>query len=138
MGNARFSATLDVVIPFCDVDPMGVVWHGNYFRYFEQAREKLFRQLNYSYNQMIESGYCWPIIDTRVKYIASAVAEQTITIRAELEDEIEHRFKINYTVTDTFTGKKLTKAYTIQVAVNSKTREMCYATPIDILDKVRG
>lgn len=137
MSNERFFTTLDHIVSFGDVDSMGVVWHGNYFRYFEQAREKLLRQLNYSYSQMADSGYCWPIIDAKIKYIAPIFVEQAITISAELDEEFEHRFKINYIVTDTLSGKQLTKAYTIQVAVDITTHEMCFATPQYALDKLR-
>lgn len=137
MSNSRFFATHDVIVSFGDVDSMGVVWHGNYFRYFEQAREKLFRQLNFNYSQMMKSGYCWPIVDTKVKYIAPVFVEQAITISAELDEEFENRFKINYIVTDTLSGKQLTKAYTVQVAVDITTREMSFVTPQYALDKLR-
>ena len=61
------SASITLRIPFNDVDPMQVVWHGNYFRYMEQVRCELLRQIDYGYREMEASGFAWPIIDTRMK-----------------------------------------------------------------------
>ena len=38
LNDPRFTAEVELTIPFHDVDMMGVAWHGNYFRYFEVAR----------------------------------------------------------------------------------------------------
>ncbi|WP_368860434.1 acyl-CoA thioesterase, partial [Klebsiella pneumoniae] len=47
---------VSITVPFHDVDAMEVVWHGNYFRYFEIAREALLDQFDYGYRAMRDSG----------------------------------------------------------------------------------
>ena len=37
-----YSSEIEIKIPFYDLDPMNIVWHGNYIKYLEQARCKLF------------------------------------------------------------------------------------------------
>ena len=54
---------------FHDCDPMNVVWHGNYFKYLEISRCALLSRYDYDYPQMLESGYLWPVVDARVKYV---------------------------------------------------------------------
>lgn len=130
-NNANYSATIELTTSFHDTDAMGVVWHGNYLKFFEKAREALFQKFNYGYQEMIESGYAWPIVDTRLKFTAMTTAEQTLHITAQLE-EYENRIKIQYVVRDAKTGKKMTTGYTIQVAVLVETKEMSFITP-DIL-----
>ena len=66
-------AEVEWVIPFHDLDPMEVVWHGNYARYFEYARSALLQSFNYDYPQMGESGYAWPVIDLTVRYVRPLV-----------------------------------------------------------------
>ncbi|OCG18196.1 4-hydroxybenzoyl-CoA thioesterase [Gilliamella sp. WF3-4] len=127
-NNDKYSSTIEYTTSFHDTDAMGVVWHGNYLKFFEKAREALFKKFNYGYKQMIESGYLWPIVDARVKYIAPTIAEQALQITATLK-EYEHRIKINYTIIDSLTGKKTTSGYTIQVAVSATTQEMSFVTP---------
>ncbi len=48
---------------------MHVVWHGHYLKYFEIARCKLLDQFHYNYNQMRDSGYAWPVIESHVRYV---------------------------------------------------------------------
>ncbi len=62
---------------------MGVIYHGNFFRYFEEARRVLM-ETQYSYRDMQDSGYMWPIIDTRVKYVKAIPFNHTIRITAQL------------------------------------------------------
>ena len=72
LKELKIAAECFVEVPFFDLDPMNIVWHGNYVKYFEQARCELLRHINYDYPQMKASGYYWPIIDMRLKYIKPA------------------------------------------------------------------
>lgn len=124
-------------VPFHDCDPMQVVWHGNYARYFEVARSALLRKMDYDYEDMSNSGYAWPIVDMRVKYIGSARYAQHIKVEANLM-EFDPRLKIDYVITCVATGKKLTKASTTQLAVDMETLELQFAAPEVILQKMSG
>ncbi|CDG19158.1 acyl-CoA thioesterase [Xenorhabdus doucetiae] len=136
LTDPRFTAEVELTVPFHDADPMGVVWHGNYFRYFEIAREALMNQIHYGYREMRESGYVWPVVDAKIKYRASVSFEQKIRVRATIE-EFENRLKIAYQVFDAASGEKTTTGYTIQVAVSQATREMSFVSP-DILFERMG
>lgn len=129
------SATVEETIQFYHLDPMSVVWHGNYVQFFENARCALLDQLNYNYPQMQEAGYLWPIVDMRLKYVRPARFGQRIAITASLQ-EYENRLKIAYHITCRDSGQKLTKGYTIQVAVEEKTGEMLYRSPDAFIDLV--
>lgn len=132
-NNPRLTTQVELAVPFHDVDMMGVVWHGNYFRYLEIAREKLLSQFNYGYAQMRESGYAWPVVDSRIKYRHPLAFEQKFRVEASVE-EYENRLKIQYKIFDCETGKCTTSAYTIQVAVNMETKELCYVSPAILFD----
>ncbi|GKX52363.1 hypothetical protein SOASR029_26720 [Budvicia aquatica] len=134
-NDPRLSVDIELIIPFHDADAMGVVWHGNYFRYFEVAREALLKQFDYGYRKMRDSGYSWPIIDTRVKYIAPLYFEQKVRVNARI-DEYENRLRIVYTIFDAVSGKRTTKGYTIQVAVDEKNGEMCFVSPPVLFEKL--
>ncbi|MCG7221776.1 acyl-CoA thioesterase [Acinetobacter sp. I-MWF] len=127
----------DVIIdvPFHDVDTMNVVWHGHYLKYFEIARCKLLDQFDYNYNQMKDSGYAWPVIESYVRYAQGIIFGQHIRVRATLK-EWENRLKIEYQIFDAESGKRLTKGFTSQVAVEIETREMCFQSPQVFLDRL--
>ncbi len=117
-----------IVVPFFDLDPMQVVWHGHYVKYLELARCDLLDQIGYGYQQMFDSGYAWPIIDLRIKYAKPLRFEQKIRVRAKLV-EWEYRLKVSYAIFDSDSGERLTRAHTCQIAVDLATEEMCYESP---------
>jgi acyl-CoA thioester hydrolase len=127
---------MDMIIPFHDVDSMGITWHGNYLRYFEVARCKLLDKLDYNYRQMQASGFAWPVIDVQIKYVKSSTFDQHITVKAGIV-EWENRLKINYQIIDTQTQQRITKGHTIQAAVDMRTEELCFITPEVFQDKIR-
>jgi acyl-CoA thioester hydrolase len=134
--DRQISAQAVVRIPFQDADPAGVVWHGNYFRYFETARLALLEEIDYGYRQMADSGYVWPIVDTRVKFILPIYFDQTIEIKAVLV-EWEYRLKVLYEVFAE-DGQRATKGYTIQVAVDANTGELCIGSPSELLERINS
>lgn len=133
--KTEFSAEVTLTPAFHDIDPMEVVWHGHYVKYFELARCALLQSFDYDYPQMRASGYAWPIVDLRAKYVRSARYGQSLVVRAMLV-EWENRLKIDYQVRDAVTGEVLTRATSIQVAVDLASGEMCFASPKALLERL--
>ena len=130
------TAECEIVAQFYDIDPMQVVWHGNYVRYFEQVRGLLLDKIDYNYPAMEQSGYLWPIVDMRIKFVRPVRYQQRISVQATLL-EYENRLKIAYQCRDIESGEVLTKAHTVQVAVTAATQELNLESPAVLLDKVR-
>lgn len=128
--------TSPITIQFYDVDPMNVVWHGNYPKFFEVARGALCDLLDYTYIQMKESGFAWPIVDMRIKYLRPLFLYQKILVEAEMVEYL-NRLKIEYRIYDEASGELLTKAHTIQVAVEEQTFEMLFESPDIFKEKVK-
>ncbi|MGQ0586893.1 MAG: acyl-CoA thioesterase [Gammaproteobacteria bacterium] len=124
------SAETLITVPFHDLDPAGIVWHGHYAKYFEVARCLLLESFGYNYDAMVESGYAWPVIDLRMRYVRPARFGQQIRVKATL-DEWEYRLKIDYAIHD-LAGARMCKGSTVQVAVEIASREMLLRSP-DIL-----
>lgn len=128
-------AEVIIKIPFHDVDVTRVVWHGHYVKYFEIARCALLDKIGYNYQQMEESGYAWPVIDVRIRFAQPLYFQQKIVVNAKLV-EWENRLKINYVITDLETKQRLTKGYTVQVAVDSEKGEMLFESPAVLYSKL--
>ncbi|WP_293931682.1 thioesterase family protein [Iodobacter sp.] len=128
MTSNNLSIEIQLSPAFHDLDPMNIVWHGNYAKYLEIARCALLAKFNYDYPQMKASGYAWPIVDMRLKYIKPATFGQQLIVHAEIT-EWESRLKINYLIRDAVSGHKINQAHTIQVAVDIESGEMQYVCP---------
>ncbi len=135
--EGALAADVEVDVAFHDSDPMGVTWHGNYFRYLESARSALLTKIGYNYLDMAASGYFWPIVEARIKFVKPTTFGQRLRVNAELT-EYENRLRISYTITDCKSDECVTKAETTQVAVEKDSGEMCFCSPQVLLDKVRA
>ena len=133
--DALVSAEVEILVPFHDLDPLEVVWHGNHVKYFEIARCALLDRIGYNFPQMKDSGYVWPVIELFVRYAHPLRFGQTVRVRADLM-ECECRLKVAYLVRDAQTGQRLARGHTVQVAVDAATRELCLRSPEVLLRKL--
>ena len=128
-------ATVEAHVAFHDVDVAGVVWHGHYLKYLENARWALMERLDFGLDAMIASGYAWPIVDVHVKYVRAARFNDRLSVQASLV-EWENRLTVNYLVTNAATTERVARARTVQVAVEAGTGVLQFATPAVLLERV--
>jgi acyl-CoA thioester hydrolase len=129
------AATVEILVPFHDVDAAGLAWHGHYAKYFEIARCELLESFDYGYNAMRDSGFLWPVIDMRIRYVQSVRFGQRILVKATLR-EWENRLLIDYLITDQASSQRLTKGSTVQVAVDMQSGEMCFVSPPILFERL--
>lgn len=134
-ANAPFVAEIELTPAFHDLDPMAVVWHGNYLKYFELARCALLQRYDYDYPQMKASGFVWPVVDQRTKFVRPAHFQQRLIVRAQIV-EWENRLKIEYLIRDAASGDVVTRGFTIQVAVCATTGEMRFVSPPVLFERL--
>jgi acyl-CoA thioester hydrolase len=102
-------------VSFCDVDFTGVMWHGNYAKYFEEARCRLLEKIGLSYETILSRGYGIPVISMKVKYRRPCHYNQKINIEASLE-ESEHLLIVRHEIRDFQTNEKMSEAETRHMA----------------------
>ena len=136
-SSNKLSVSYDMEVPFYDVDAYRIVWHGNYPKYFEVARCQLLEEIGYPYEKMEESGYFFPVIDMRVKYVQPILFKQGITVQSTLSSW-ENKLTIDYRIFDLDTGAVLTKARTNQVAVKMPEQITQFQAPTAFIDAVQA
>jgi acyl-CoA thioester hydrolase len=136
-GPYNIFAEAETIVEFFDVDPMNVVWHGNYINYFEIGRRTLLEKIGYCYGEMEESGYAFPVIETSAKYLRPLKFRDRVRIKAILV-EYENRLKIQYEIRNIQTGVLTTKGMSTQMAFDIKTFDSCFICPKALTDKVEA
>ena len=122
-------------VAFYDVDSYRVVWHGAYPKYMEIARGHLLEKIGYTYADMENDQYFFPVIGMEIKYIDSLVSGQLFTIEASLK-EWENKLIIDYLICDADTGKAITKAQTTQAAVKMPEKITQFSSPEKLIKAV--
>ena len=62
------TASKEIQIRFSEIDSMGVVWHGSYALFFEDAREEFGNRYGLSYDEYYRNGYFAPIVELNISY----------------------------------------------------------------------
>lgn len=131
----KLAADAEITVPFHDLDPVNIVWHGHYAKYLEVARDELMNRIGYSHAEMLASGYVWPVVEMKLRYLQPARLRQRLRVRAAVV-EYEDRLKIAYEIFDAASGRRLTRAYTVQVPVRTDTGELLFSTPPALREKI--
>ncbi len=135
MARPELSCRIELKPAFYDLDPMDIVWHGHYVRYLELARCELLDRLDFGYYRMREAGYAWPVVELGIKYVQPLAFDQRVAVQATIT-EWEHRLRFEYLLSDAASGRRLTRAHTLHVAVDLKTREMQFVSPPVLLSRL--
>jgi acyl-CoA thioester hydrolase len=116
VDNRRF-AVVRFTVPFCDVDAMQVVWHGNYFKYFDAARDRMLCDAGIDlYRTMERHGIAFPITRTQSKHIRPLRVRDEVDCKAILVEH-ECRLVVDFELRNVATGELCAKGRTEQVAV---------------------
>ena len=124
-------------VQFFDLDPMNVVWHGNYVKYLEQARCEMLAKIGYTYNDMKADGVAYPIAKINLKYIKPAQFMQKLKVVTTLV-ELEPSLNIKYEIFDANSGEKIFVAKSMQICVDIKTMESVYKAPKRFVERVQN
>ncbi len=78
---------------------MGVVYHSNYFPYFESARAESIRQLGFTYADMEKMGVIMPVVDVHCRYLRPAKYDDLLTIKTMLKElPAHHKIEFHHEV----------------------------------------
>lgn len=135
-----FKSEYEMKVSFEDLDPMNIVWHGNYMKYLEHARCDLLSKLNYTYMDFKKDGVAYPIAKFKAKYIKPALFEDVLKIVTVVET-IEPSINMKYEIYKKSTGEKIFEAKTMQIGIKIKTGESIYNPPkrfIEAIERVKN
>lgn len=94
-----YTSETQLRVRYAETDQMGVVYHSNYFPYFEAARAEWIRQLGFSYADMEKMGIIMPVVDVHCRYLRPAKYDDLLTIRTTLKElPVHHKIEFHQEV----------------------------------------
>lgn len=106
-------------VRYQETDQMGVVYHSNYFIWFEIGRTEFFRQLDLEYKVMEENNILVPVVDVSCKYKAPAKYDDEIIIKTRCESLKSVKIKFEYEIIRASDEKLLAEGYTVHAFTSS-------------------
>ena len=107
-------------VRYAETDQMGVVYHANYFVWFEVGRVELLRQLGFSYRDMESNDGCFiAVVDARCRYKAPARYDDELIVRTHLNNVRESLVHFGYELVRTGDGTLLAEGETTHIVTDS-------------------
>ena len=126
--------THEQLVPFHDCDPLGIVWHGHYYKYLEIARTDLFHRHRLDVADFQALGYRLLMIETRCRYAFPLRFDERLAVEAQFR-EIEQRLLVTYEIRNLTHERRSARAWTTLV-VTSGEGEMFMETPSEIRHRI--
>lgn len=90
---------MQVRVRYAETDQMGVVYHSNFFPYFESARAESIRELGFTYADMEKMGIIMPVVDVHCRYLRPARYDDLLTIKTMLKElPVHHKIEFHHEV----------------------------------------
>ena len=132
------STSITMRVPYHNVDLMQIVWHGNYLKYFEVARQALFKKCGVDMQHYTEdTRYVFPVVRSMIKHIWPLRFDDEFTCKAILR-EARVKIVLDFEIKLVSNGKLCVKGWTEQVAVLLPEMEMSFQIPEEIQKALFG
>ena len=123
------SVTKPIDIRFSEVDSMGVVWHGHYAIYFEDAREAFGEKYDLGYLMMHDKGFVEPIVELTFKYKRPMIYGMKPEIEIIYRPTDAAKIIFDYEIRDAETKEVFTTGHSVQVFMDKYTHQLVLNNP---------
>lgn len=124
----RLTAYKELEIRFSEVDSMGIVWHGSYPLYFEDAREAFGAKYNLGYMRIFGSGYYAPLVELDFKFKKALMYESKPVVRIDYIPTESAKIVFEYTISERDTGDVIATGKSVQVFMD-RNYELVWESP---------
>jgi acyl-CoA thioester hydrolase len=115
MTDLKFSN--DVTVRFAETDAQGIAHHAAYLVWFETTRIEYLRRFRGGYLGLREEGVDAMTLEAHARYLAPAVFDDRLTIRARCGEVRGARFRFDYSVERD--GKPVADGWTTHACVSA-------------------
>lgn len=117
-------------VRFSEMDPMNIVWHGSYIRYFEDGREAFGKEFGLGYMDIYAQGFSVPVVNIQCDYKSPLRYEDVFEIRTKFIPQRAAKIKFEYEIFNLTTNKVAAKGTSIQVFLENNSQELYITNPL--------
>jgi acyl-CoA thioester hydrolase len=110
-------------------DYAGVVWHGTYIAWLEEARIAAFRAIGADFYHLIELGCDLPVIELQLRYQKAVAMGQTVRVRTRLDAVEKVRLRWTQQICDLQSDTCYVIAQVVLVPVDRQQRRILRRFP---------
>lgn len=123
------SVTTEVSVRFNEADPLGIVWHGHYVRYFEDGREAFGAQYGLTYLDFYQNGLVVPIISVDCQFKKPLRYGDRVIVEARYVDDPAAKIQFDYRLLHAQSGELVATGASTQVFLNKDDMTLLWTVP---------
>lgn len=114
MGNKLVTKT-EIRVRFNEADPLGIVWHGHYIRYFEDGREDFGMQYGIGYLDFFNKGFVVPVVNVDCSFKKSLRYGDSVIVETSFIPCDAAKIKFGYRLFNKKTKELVATGSSVQV-----------------------
>lgn len=119
----------NILVKFNEADPLGIVWHGHYIRYFEDGREAFGEKYGLRYLDIFNYGYTVPVVKVECNYKRSLRYGDRVIVEVKYVDTPAAKIKFTYRLYNPATSELVADGASVQVFLDTATSSLQLTIP---------
>ena len=111
----KLTSRTEVLVRFNEADPLGIVWHGHYIRYFEDGREAFGNMHGIGYLDVYKQGFVIPIVNVHCDFKRSLRYGDRVIVETKFIPCEAAKMKFNYRLFNAVTDELVATGSSVQV-----------------------
>jgi acyl-CoA thioester hydrolase len=121
--------TTEFEVKFSEADPLGIVWHGHYIRYFEDGREAFGNEYGLKYLDFYRSNIVIPIVNVQCDYRRILRYGHRVRLETTYHDTPAAKLLFHYKMYDATTNEQVASGSSVQVFMHKESLELMLYLP---------
>lgn len=119
----------EILVRFNEADPLGIVWHGHYVRYFEDGREAFGNQFGIGYLDFYKKGFVIPVVNLECSFKKSLRYGDTVVVETTFTPCDAAKLLFSYRLFNKKTQQLVATGSSVQVFLDSKQSALQLTNP---------
>src|SRR6516162_3157242 len=125
----ELSDRAEVLVRFNEADPLGIVWHGHYIRYFEDGREAFGKKYGIAYLDFYKNGIIVPVVSVQCDYKRSLRYGERVRVETKYLPCTAAKLKFSYRLFNADNGQLVANGSSVQVFLDRQTSLLQLTNP---------
>ncbi len=123
------SCKTEIQVRFNEADPLGIVWHGHYVRYFEDGREAFGDVYGMRYLDVFKQGFVIPVVSVQCDFKRSLRYGDKVIVETQYIPTEAAKIKFTYRLFKASNGELVATGSTVQVFLDKEESLLQLANP---------
>jgi acyl-CoA thioester hydrolase len=125
----ELSSRTEVLVRFNEADPLGIVWHGHYIRYFEDGREAFGETHGLKYLDVYKQGFVIPVVSVQCDFKRSLRYGDRVVVETLYIPSEAAKMKFTYRLFNASTGELVATGSSVQVFLDKDNSVLQLSNP---------